>query len=136
VANEVTNLTLDLGPTGLAVAGLPSAVETEALTMPLDDGLGLDDEQGGPPAVPESGQPGPEDAVALLQGGAFDGPLEDGRLLAQGQIFHGQGGPVGEQGPKQGADQFYHAHGEAVLSGWKASIAAAKSGADKRRKCL
>jgi hypothetical protein len=72
-------------------------------------------------AVPESGQPGPEDAVTLLQGGAFDGPLEDGRLLAQGQIFHGQGGPAGEQGPQQDADLFYHAHGEAVLSGCKGS---------------
>jgi len=37
---------------------------------------------------------------------------------------------------KQNADQLNHAHSEAVLSGWKASIVAAKSGADKRRKCL
>ena len=43
---------------------------------------------------------------------------------------------IGGQGPKQDADQFYHAHGEAVLSGCKASIVAAKSGADKRRKCV
>ena len=54
--------------------------------MPLDDGLGLDDEQGGSPAVPEPCQPGPEDAVALPQGRAFDGPLEDGQLLAQGRF--------------------------------------------------
>ena len=104
--------------------------------MPLDDGLWPDDEQGGSLAVPESGQPGPEGAAALLQGGAFDGPLDDGPLLALGQIFHGQGGPVGQQGPKQDADQFYHAHGEAVLSGWKGSSVAVKSIADKRRKCL
>jgi len=112
------------------------AVETEALTMPLDDGLGLDDEQGGSPTVPEFGQPGPEDAVALPQAGAFDGPLKDGQLLAQGQVLHGQGSPVGEQCPQQDADQLYHAHGEAVLSGWKGSIVAVKSIADKRRKCL
>jgi len=37
---------------------------------------------------------------------------------------------------KQNADQLNHAHSEAVLSGWKASIVAAKSMADKRRKCL
>jgi hypothetical protein len=43
---------------------------------------------------------------------------------------------IGEHGPKQNADQLYHAHGEAVLSGWKASIVAAQSGADKKRKCL
>jgi hypothetical protein len=57
-------------------------------------------------------------------------------LLAQGQVLHGQGGPVGEQGPKQDADLFYHANGEAVLSGWKGSIVAVKGMADKRRKCL
>jgi len=33
---------------------------------------------------------------------------------------------------KQDADQFYHAHGEAVLSGWKASIVAAQSGGAER----
>jgi len=38
--------------------------------MPLDDSLGLDVEQRGSPAVPESGPPGPEDTVALPQGGA------------------------------------------------------------------
>ena len=54
--------------------------------------------------------------MAWPQGGAFDGPLKDGQLLAQGQVLHGQGGPVGQQGPKQNADQLNHAHGEAVLS--------------------
>jgi hypothetical protein len=72
----------------------------------------------------------------LPQGGAFDGPLEDGQLLAQGQLFHGQGGPVGQQGSPQDADQLYRAQGEAVPSGWDASIVVAKSIADKRRKCL
>ena len=43
---------------------------------------------------------------------------------------------VGEQDPKQDADQLNHTHGEAVLSGWKGSIVAVKSIADKRRKCL
>jgi len=52
--------------------------------------------------------------------------------VRQGQALHGQGGPVGQQGPKQGAGQFYRAFGEAVLSGWKASIVAAKSGGQTR----
>jgi len=29
----------------------------------------------------------------------FDGPLEDGQLLARGQILHGHGGPVGQPKP-------------------------------------
>ena len=65
-----------------------------------------------------------------------DGPLEDGQLLVQGRIPHGQGSPVGLQGPKQNADRLHHAYWETALPGWKASIVAAKSGADTKRKCL
>ena len=46
------------------------------------------------------------------------------------------GEPVGRQGTKQNADQLNHAHSEAALSGWKASLVAAKSIVDKRRRCL
>ena len=47
--------------------------------------------------------------------------------VMRGQVLHGQGAPVGEQGPQQDADQLYHAHGEAVLSGWNGSSVAVKS---------
>ena len=45
------------------MSALPSPVVLEALQVPPDHGLGLDDDEAFSPPVPGSGQPKPEDAV-------------------------------------------------------------------------
>ena len=63
-----------------------SRVEAEALAVPADHGLGLDDDQDFPPARPELVECDPEGAI---QGGELGSgaPLGVGReLLAKGQL--------------------------------------------------
>ncbi len=43
--------------------GLPAPVALEASAVPRQNGGGPDDDEGGPPARPEAGQPDPEDSV-------------------------------------------------------------------------
>ena len=69
--------------------------------MPTDDGLGLDDGQGGTPTDqrrgtptgPEAGEQDPEKAVPKPQLGAFAGVLKDGDLLPEGEILGGEAEP-------------------------------------------
>ena len=69
--------------------------------MPSDYGRGLDDDQGGRPAGPEPGQPGPEDSVAFTEFRAFDGALQSQQLLAKGDILGGKGRSAGEERPEE-----------------------------------
>ena len=69
--------------------------------MPFDHCFRLDDYQARPPAVPQPGQPDPEDTVAPPQLGASGGPLQNYQLLQQRQIFHSQGSPTDNNPSKE-----------------------------------
>ena len=69
--------------------------------MPLDDGFGLDDGQGGSPVGPEAGEPRPEDPVAWPQSRAFDGVLEDGNLLSQCEVLSGDSSAANDECPEK-----------------------------------
>ncbi len=66
-----------------------SPILLEALLMPADDGLGLDDHEDGTPIRPRVGQPRPEDAVPLPEPEPFRPSLQDGKLLTEGEVLGG-----------------------------------------------
>ena len=80
-ANQITEVAFDGGASGFLGLRLPSPVELESLSVPLDDRFGLDDGQHRSPVGPEPGKPDPEAPVAGPQLGAFDGVLVDGKGL-------------------------------------------------------
>jgi hypothetical protein len=84
----------DLGADGWAAASGPareaSPVLAEAAPRPSEDGIRRDDDQGLPPAGPESGQAGPEQTVGRAELGAGRESLVDGERLAQGQVLEGE----------------------------------------------
>jgi hypothetical protein len=68
-------------------ATLPAPVGTETCPVPLDDGVGLDHQDGVAPAAPESGQEHPQGAVPLLQFGTAATAVEDLDLMSQGEVL-------------------------------------------------
>ena len=69
--NQLSDLGVDLGP-AWSPSRLPSPVEPETHLTPLNHGIGLDDDEDGPPIRPDAGQPSPEDPVAFLSRGRLD----------------------------------------------------------------
>lgn len=63
---------------------------TEATTLPPQDSVGRHDDQGLPPAGPDSGQPDPQEAISRAQ--LRPGPRSPvhGQLLAKGQVLQGE----------------------------------------------
>ena len=63
----------------------PSPVIAELFLLPGDHCTRLYELEGGLPAWPESGQPGPEDAISRVETRAVDSLLVDGHLVLEGQ---------------------------------------------------
>ena len=74
------------------------------------DGHRLDDHQTRAPARPEPGQPDPEDTVARPKPGALQRYLENGQLLAQGEVFGGERCTREKERAQEGNDQLYCTH--------------------------
>ena len=71
----------NLGTTDLAPPRPATPEEPESLTVPGNDGLRFDDEQGAIPARPELSAEDPEDAIPDLKPGMPLIPLVDRELL-------------------------------------------------------
>ncbi len=84
-ANQISDLGGDRWPATF-VSALPGPVVLEALPVPPDYGLGLDDDEAFSPSIPGPSQPEPEDAVLGFQPWAFGPSVEDDELLAQSQV--------------------------------------------------
>ena len=65
-------------------------VLTEATTLPPQYGVGRYDDQGLPPAGPDSGQPDPQEAIHRAQSGPRRCSFVNGKLLAQDEVLQGQ----------------------------------------------
>ena len=63
-------------------AGEPGPALAEAAALPAQDGVGRDDDQRLPPAGPDSGQAGPQQAVSRAELRPGQSALVDGELLA------------------------------------------------------
>ena len=57
--DQITNVFRHGGVPGLATANFPGPKQAERLPVPSDDRRGLDDEEAGPPVVPDATQPSP-----------------------------------------------------------------------------
>ena len=63
LADQFPSILRNRRPAGLAVADLPGPEQSEALPVPGDHGLWVDDHEGGPPVTPSPAQPSPEKPV-------------------------------------------------------------------------
>ena len=66
-------------------SALPAPVETEALTVPAEDGLRLDQDESLAPSGPDPGQPDPQNAVGIPKPNRLPGvlALQDEELMAK-----------------------------------------------------
>ena len=65
-------------------------VVAEAAPLPAQDGVRRHDHEGLPPAGPDPGERGPEEAISSAQARSRHCSLVDGELLAQGQVREGE----------------------------------------------
>ncbi len=72
--------------------------------MPSDDGLGFYNGEDRGPVLPNPGQQGPEESVAVFQMRAFDRALKDRNLLPKCKILKGEF-LTGRQDGNQGSEQ-------------------------------
>jgi hypothetical protein len=78
--------------------------------MPADNRLGLDDEQARSPVSPQAGKSDPEDPISRTEPRALHRALEDGYLLAERQVLHGQCRAALEEQPEAYRDDLQCAH--------------------------
>ena len=78
--------------------------------MPVDDGLGLHNEERQAPVGPDLREPNPEDAVMLAELRALSRMLQDGELVTEGYHLSGEFCPVTEKGQNQGDNDAEYQH--------------------------
>lgn len=87
------------------------------MPMPPDHGVWLDNDEGGAPAGPQPRQPDPEDAIPAPKLGPRNGALEDGELLAKGEILREEGSSPGHEVPDQAPWDSPSPHGALLPEG-------------------
>jgi len=85
-ADQLAGFKADCGPAGLS-ARFPAPEQAPALTVPANDGRGLDHDQATLPAAPEAAQEDPPQAVTGPDAGSRHAALEHGELLAKRKVF-------------------------------------------------
>ena len=80
--DEVDVLARDARSAYLGRSRLPTPKYLEALTMPCDDRLGFDDDQGTIPSRPDPAESDPQEPVAGSKSSTFPRSLVGGELLA------------------------------------------------------
>jgi hypothetical protein len=66
----------------------PAPEQPENLTLPADHRVGLDDDESVGPVAPDLSEPHPEYTIRRSQSGSAVPLLEDGQLLAQGEVLN------------------------------------------------
>ncbi len=84
--DQLSDFGCDRRPARRLRSALPTPVEAEALAVPAEDGLRLDEDESLAPSGPDPGEVGPQESIGGLK---RDAPsralaLEDEELLAQG----------------------------------------------------
>ena len=79
--DEFADLRCNRGSSPRISPAFPGPVQSEASPVPSDDSLGLHDGEDLGPVLPNPGQQGPKEAVAVLQMRTFDSALKDRNLL-------------------------------------------------------
>jgi len=112
----------DLGADGRAApSGLArelGPVQTEALLLPAQDGLGRHDHESRSPPRPQPGQADPEEPLAAAQLRPARRPLVHGELLAQGEVLEGElAVAAAEEWDESKQVEQRADHGTAIVSG-------------------
>ena len=100
-ADQVTDLLGHRGPPGLTLSNFLSPEQAKALAMPIEDGRGLNEEERGPPVVPDLAQPSPQKSIGRGEFRPFDGTLQNTELVAERQDFQLQCHTTAEGGGKR-----------------------------------
>src|SRR6267143_6223712 len=103
-ADELGDLRIDGRPTGSTSPRLPVPERTEALPVPANHGLRLNDMERFAPPCPALGEPHPEDAVEETDPRSLGAAAEQGELLSQRQVLKNEVG-AGLQRSAQSAQQ-------------------------------
>src|SRR6266478_3833786 len=103
-ADELGDLRIDGRPTGSTAPRLPVPERTEALPVPANHGLRLNDMERFAPPCPPLGEPHPEDAVEETDPRSLGAAAEQGELLSQRQVLKNEVG-AGLQRSAQSAQQ-------------------------------
>jgi hypothetical protein len=101
LANQSPRFLGDRRSSRLSVADLPGPKQPEALTVPADHGLRLNDDEGRAPAGPELGQPCPEESISGGQLRSLDRTLQDPELVVQSKDLKLKGRSGANQRPKE-----------------------------------
>jgi hypothetical protein len=109
----------DLLADGWAAASWPAReagpVFAEAAALPPEDGIGGHDDQRLPPAGPDSGQAGPEQAVGRAELWPRSRSLVHGELLAQGQVLESELAVAADEEGEEPEDVEYESDHESRL---------------------
>jgi hypothetical protein len=89
--DEVTDFIGNGWTARLAALAQSSPVISEPFFLPGDDGARLDELQGLLPAMPQAGEPHPEESIRWTQLETLDDVLINGELMLQGHVFEAQG---------------------------------------------
>jgi hypothetical protein len=90
LSDEASGLGADRRTAQSRPVGKLRPVLAEATPLPPQDGVGRHDDQGLPPAGPDSGQPDPQDAIRRAQSGPRRYSFVNGKLLTQDEVLQGQ----------------------------------------------
>ncbi len=90
VPDQLPHLQGNTRPTGPTFPTLPSPIASEPSPVPPDNGLRFHDDEHVVPVRPDSAQQHPEAAIEISEPRPFHGTLEDGELLAKGEILKRQ----------------------------------------------
>ncbi len=85
--NPVTDLLRHRWSSRLSRSNLPSPEQAKALPVPADHRRGLDEEDTGPPAVPQGAQPSPRESIHRSELGPLHRALQNTELVAERQDF-------------------------------------------------
>ena len=91
LADQITDFYRNAWPPDSTATDLPSPDKSKALTVPSDNGLRLDDDEGSPPVEPEFTQPRSKKPVGRSQFRLLDRSLQDTELMAESEYLEMQG---------------------------------------------
>jgi hypothetical protein len=102
LADQLPDLFPGSGATDVVFSRQLRPIKGKSLSMPSNDGIRLNDDQGFLPAFPQSGKLDPEHSIRFSQAPVGVSPSEDGELLSQREVFEGQFASIPEQTSERG----------------------------------
>jgi hypothetical protein len=97
-ANQIADLLRHHKPSRLSPSNLPSPEQAKAFPVPADHRRRLDEEERGPPVVPDLAEPGPQEAIGWGEFRPLPRALQNTELMTKGEDFQLQGRTASERG--------------------------------------